>query len=174
MAPGAPLVMTQLMAGVRPAWLRTLPFPVPTPPAMRIRNGPSRNRASTLRLTDIVTVQVPVPLQLRSQPLKEWPDLGVAVRVTPAPWLNGALQPVAPTAPLVMVQLIPAGDDLTVPSPVPLPRTVSVLVARAETPSTSVILGVSWQESSRVPPSNLPSRRIGPPANGGTQGWGLV
>ena len=77
--------MTQLMAGLRPGWLVTLPLPVPTPPAMRILNGPSRNRASTLRLIDIVTVQVPVPVQLRSQPLKEWPDFGVAVRVTVTP-----------------------------------------------------------------------------------------
>src|SRR5919108_2308568 len=137
--------MTQLMAGLRPGWLVTFPLPVPTPPEMRILKGPSRNRASTVRLTDMVVVQVPVPVQVRNQPLNECPAFGVAVRVMFVPWVNCALQPVVPAVPLVTVQLMPVGEDLTVPSPLPLPMIVTVLVTRDAFPSTSVMLVVSWQ-----------------------------
>ena len=150
---------------------------------MRILNGPSRNRASTLRLTDIVTLQVPVPVHLRSQPLKEWPDFGVAVRVTVAPWLNCALHPVAATTPFVTVQLMPVGEDLTVPSPVPLPRIVSVLVTREAAPSVPVmpgrvLTGIEEREgdgdaSQQSHAGEKASRRIGPPAKGTSGGVGI-
>jgi hypothetical protein len=107
--------------------------------------GPSRNRASTVRLTDIVVEHGAVPVQVRNQPLKECPAFAVAVRVMLVPWVNCALQPVVPAIPLVTVQLIPAGEDLTVPSPVPLPRMVTVLVTSDACPSTSVMLVLSWQ-----------------------------
>jgi hypothetical protein len=58
---------------------------------------------------DSVTVQAPEPAQEPDQPLKLKPLAGVAVRVTAVFALNIALQ--------VLVQLIPAGDDVTVPDP---------------------------------------------------------
>ena len=131
---GMPLVMTQLIAGVSPAWLVILPLPTPVAPLMTFtENGPLRNLAVTLRFTDIVTLQLPVPLQV-DQDLNEWPLTGVAVRVTTMPCENCALQPVVAATPVVMVQLIPAGLDLTTPFPVPVPRTVRVwrtVVARS-------------------------------------------
>ena len=60
----------------------------------------------------IVTVHVPVPEQPAPlQPVKVEPAAGVAVSVTTVPSLNDAEQ-VAP-------QLIPAGELVTVPEPVP-------------------------------------------------------
>jgi len=59
----------------------------------------------------IVTLQVPVPLQPPLQPVKVEPTVGVGVSVTVVPWLNVDEQ-VAP-------QLMPAGDEVTVPAPVP-------------------------------------------------------
>jgi hypothetical protein len=40
---------------------------------------------------------------------------------------------------------MPDGLEVTVPSPVPLPVMVRVLVTRAAVPSTSVSFDVSWQ-----------------------------
>jgi hypothetical protein len=126
--------MTQLIAGVSPAWLVTLPLPTPVVPLMTLRvKGPLRNFAVTLRFTDIVTLQVPVPLQA-DQDLNEWPLAGVAVRVTTVPWVKLAWHPVAAATPAVMVQLIPEGLEVTTPFPVPVPRTVRVwntVVARS-------------------------------------------
>lgn len=60
----------------------------------------------------IVIEQVPVPVQAPLQPAKTEPGAaGDAVRVTDEPLLNDAEQ-VAP-------QLIPAGELVTVPEPVP-------------------------------------------------------
>ena len=142
------LVIVQLMAGMSPGWLVTLPLPVPTPAEMVTLNGPLRKRASTVALVLIVAVQVPVPVQVRNQPLNACPAFGVAVRVTLTPRVNAALHPVAAATPLVTVQLMPAGLDLTVPSPVPLPMMVRVLVTSAAAASTSVIVEVSWQPCS--------------------------
>jgi hypothetical protein len=50
--------------------------------------GPLRNRAVTLRLTVIHTLQVPVLVQAPNQALKECPLFGTAVSVTAAPWVN--------------------------------------------------------------------------------------
>jgi hypothetical protein len=96
-------------------------------------NGPLRNLAVTLRFTDIVTLQLPVPLHA-DQDLNEWPLAGLAVSVTTTPCENCALQPVAAATPAVMVQLIPAGLELTTPFPVPVPTSVRVwrtVVARS-------------------------------------------
>lgn len=68
MAAGVPLVIAQAIAGVSPAWVVTVPLPVP-PPVIFTVNGPLRNRAVTLRLTDIVTRQVPVPVHAPDQSL---------------------------------------------------------------------------------------------------------
>lgn len=66
-----------------------------------------------------VTVQPPVPLHPPpDQPPKVDPAAAVAVSVTAAPELKVAVH-VAP-------QLIPAGEDVTVPEPVPVLATVSV------------------------------------------------
>ncbi len=110
---------------------------------MLILNGPLRNRASTVRLTVITEVQALVPVQVRNQPRNACAVFGVAVRVTVTPRLNCALHPVAAACPAVTVQLMPAGLDLTVPSPVPLPMIVRVLVTAAAVLSTSVILDAS-------------------------------
>jgi len=86
--------------------------------------GPLRNFAETVRAEFITTLQVPVPVQAPPQPTNEWPLAELAVRVTVTPWLNKAVQPVVPAVPAVMVQLIPAGLDLTTPLPVPRPEIV--------------------------------------------------
>lgn len=79
------------------------------------------NVAVTLLAAAIVTVHVPVPLQpARLQPLKVDPAAGVAVRVTEAPAVNAAAQ--------VGPQLIPAGDEVTVPVPVPARTTARAWV----------------------------------------------
>ena len=67
--------------------------------------------AVTALAADIVTVQVPVPAHAPLQPVNDDPADGTAVRVTEVPVANEAEQ-VAP-------QLMPAGDEVTVPVPVP-------------------------------------------------------
>ncbi len=66
----------------------------------------------------MVTLQAPVPLQAPPQPLNTDPAAGVAARLTTVPELYGAEQ-VAP-------QLMPAGELVTVPDPVPSGPTVNV------------------------------------------------
>ena len=58
---------------------------------------------------DIVTTQAPVPLHAPVQPVNAEPEAGVAVSVTAAPDEYEALQ--------VLPQLMPAGEELTVPEP---------------------------------------------------------
>jgi hypothetical protein len=69
------------------------------------------NVAVTAWTALIVTVHVPVPVQAPLQPVKVELASGIAVSVTPIPAVNNALH-VAP-------QVIPAGEDVTVPPPVP-------------------------------------------------------
>ena len=74
------------------------------------------------------TTQEPVPLQPPpDQPPNVEPAAGAAVSVTLEPVLNDA-EHVAP-------QLIPAGDELTVPAPAPPFDTVSVEVGTGVTSS---------------------------------------
>ncbi len=73
--------------------------------------------APTERAALIVTVQAPVPVQALLQPPKVDPDAGVALRVT-APEAYDCEQSVP--------QLIPAGEEETVPLPVPALLTVRV------------------------------------------------
>ncbi len=68
--------------------------------------------AVTVRSEFIVTLQLRVPEQPPpDQPVKVEPDAALAVRVTAVPGLKLAEQ--------VLPQLIPAGELVTVPEPVP-------------------------------------------------------
>src|SRR5437016_14338491 len=67
--------------------------------------------AMTARAALIVTLQVPVPVQLPLQPVKVAPAAGAGVRVTTVPVVR-AVEQVAP-------QEIPADELVTVPLPVP-------------------------------------------------------
>ena len=81
------------------------------------------------------------------------PTVGVAVSVTAVPVGKDAAQ-VLLVAPAVLVQLIPLGDDFTVPLPVPPPVTVSVsggivLGAKLATNVRFAVTGkVTWSFSS--------------------------
>ncbi len=81
----------------------------------------------------IVTVQVvDVPVQAPLQPAKVEPPFGVAVRATSVPLLNEAVQ--------VGPQSIPAGEEITVPPPVPLLETVRLYWIRVKVAVTD------WEE----------------------------
>jgi uncharacterized RmlC-like cupin family protein len=95
----------------------TVPDPVPVFDTLNKKDeGPKF--AVTVRAWDMVTLQVVfVPVQAPDQPANREPELAVAVRVTTVPEPNAAEQ--------VDPQLIPVGDDVTVPDPVPVFDTVS-------------------------------------------------
>ena len=76
--------------------------------------------ALTDRAWLIVTEHAPVPLQSPPHPANVEPEAGVGVRVT---WV-----PSAKLAEQVAPQLIPAGELLTVPDPVPFLETVNARV----------------------------------------------
>jgi len=68
---------------------------------------------------------VPVPEQAPVQPANPLPGLGATVSVRLVPCAKLALHPVAAATPLVMTQpLMPLGELLTVPLPVPPPTMV--------------------------------------------------
>lgn len=73
--------------------------------------GHFANVAVTFLACDMVTAHVPVPEHAPDQPANVEPAAGVAVRVTTVPHVNDA-EHVAP-------QLMPEGDDVTVPEPLP-------------------------------------------------------
>ena len=105
----APQVTPQLM----PAG-DDVTVPVPTPALLTVMGN--ANCAVTFCAAVIVTTHAPAPEQPPPLQLKnDAPGWGVAVKVTPIPFAYDALQ--------VGLQLIPAGDELTVP-PVP-PATVT-------------------------------------------------
>ena len=74
--------------------------------------------APTLVAAFMVTVQVPVPEQAPLQPAKVEPELATAVRVTLVPWAKVVLH--------VPPQLMPPGELVTAPVPVPLGATLNV------------------------------------------------
>ena len=80
--------------------------------------------AVTARAALIVTLQVPVPMQLPLQPVKVEPGAGAAVKATAAPLVNEAAH--------VVPQEMPAGALVTVPPPVPALVSVSVKLCRAK------------------------------------------
>ena len=77
------------------------------------------NVAVTLLAASIVMLHAPVPVHVPCQPAKALPKSGLVVSVTTVA--------LAKSAPHVPPHVIPAGDDVTVPVPVPPLLTVRVL-----------------------------------------------
>ena len=101
--------------------LVTVPDPVPFFATVNARvTGTVLNVAVTDRVWLIATTHAPVPLQAPLQPANVEPEAGVGVRVT---WV-----PSAKLAEQVGPQLIPAGELVTVPDPVPVLETVNARV----------------------------------------------
>src|SRR4029079_19613034 len=97
----------------------TVPEPLPLFETVNVDVGIGGNPASTVESDDRLTTHVPVPEHPPPlQPVNVEPDDAVAVSVT--------LFPVGNAAAHVVPQLIPLGDDDTVPVPVPLFVTLSV------------------------------------------------
>jgi len=80
----------------------------------------------------LVAVQPPV------NPAAVLPESGLAVSVTDAPELNDAEHP-APAVPFVILQLMPAGFEVTVPVPFPVPVIVSVNVMTVTVTGTCLV-----------------------------------
>ena len=100
--------------------LVTVPLPAPALETVSVKVG-TVNVAVTVVAAETVTVHVPVPEQPPPlQPLKVEPAAGAAVRVTAVPPVKLAEQ--------VTPQLIPAGELVTVPLPVPAGVIVRVKV----------------------------------------------
>lgn len=98
----------------------TVPLPVPLLLTLKVY-GPAKV-AVTVLSESIVTVQEPVPEHPPpDQPVKVEPDAGVAARIAVAPLVTFAVQ--------VEPQLMPAGEEVTVPLPVPLLLTLKLCVA---------------------------------------------
>jgi len=93
----------------------TVPPPVPLLLALTVYWITSK-LAVTAFAALIVTKQLPVPLHAPDQPVKVEVASATAVSVTPAPMVKLAAH--------VLPQLMPAGDEVTVPPPVPVLPTV--------------------------------------------------
>ena len=117
--PAAPFVIVQLIpAGA------DVTVPLPLPPPDTLRPGEALKVAVTERALVIDTVHGEVPVHAPLHPAKTLPVLAEAFSVTEAPVENVVEHPVAPATPFVIVQLMPAGVEVTVPLPVPPPETV--------------------------------------------------
>ena len=100
--------------------LVTVPFPAPALETVSVKVC-TVNVAVTVVAAETVTVQAPVPVHPPPlQPVKVEPAAGVAVRVM--------VVPLAKLAEQVAPQLIPAGELVTVPLPVPAGVTVRAKV----------------------------------------------
>ena len=98
----------------------TVPAPVPAFVTLSAKVAVLLKVAVTARAAVIDTVQAPVPVHAPLQPANVEPLAAAAVSVTEVPLAKFALQ-VAP-------QLMPAGDEVTVPVPVPAFVTLSANV----------------------------------------------
>jgi hypothetical protein len=114
----------------------TVPVPAPAFVTVRSYVPAVPNVAVTLRAALIVTVQLPVPEHAPLHPPKLEPEAGVAVNVTTVP--EGKLSEQS------VPQLIPAGEDETVPLPTPAAATVRVCVPPAMMASKRALAGRVW------------------------------
>jgi hypothetical protein len=122
--------------------LVTVPVPVPLFVTERVKLLLwSVKEAPTEAVAFMVTWHAPVPVQAPLQPAKVEPDAGAAVRLTTVPELNDAEQ--------VEPQLMPAGELVTVPVPVPLfvtERLKLLLWSVNDAPTDFAALIVTWHE----------------------------
>jgi hypothetical protein len=129
----------------------TEPAPAPARATVSVCVVIAVNSAVTIRASLTVTVQAAVPVQAPDHPTNVDPAIAVAVRVTLASPGYEAEQ-VAP-------QSIPAGVEVTVPSPVPVLVTVSVFPAEkvAATARASVMVTVHSAAPVQAPdhPTNI-------------------
>ncbi len=114
-----------------------VPLPVPLDVTVR-RSGTSAKLAVTAFVVPPTTVSaqgdaVQAPLTLARLD----PEAGVAVSVTLP--IGNAVEQVPLATPAVMVQLMPAGADVTVPLPRPAPATVTVPVVGAAVNTTLAV-----------------------------------
>src|SRR5207247_4051350 len=127
--------------------LVTVPLPVPALLTVSAKLGRAKV-AVTVVAAKTVTVQAPVPEQPPPlQPLKVEPAAAVAVSVTAVP-LGKLAEQVAP-------QLIPAGELVTVPLPVPALETVRVKVCGVKV-AVTVVAAESVTVQAPVPEQPLP------------------
>ena len=132
-----------------------VPVTVPVPVPLLVTESVTGARAK-VAVTEVaaltVTAQVPVPEQAPLQPAKVEPAAGVAVRVTAVPGVSTCEQ-VAP-------QEMPAGALVTVPVPVPLFVTDSVMgtsvnVAVTEVAALTVTLHAPVPEQAPLQPAKV-------------------
>lgn len=135
----------------------TVPLPLPPRVTLSAKLGGTENNAVTVRLTLIDTTQVvALPVQAPVQPAKIEPAAGDAVNVTLLPSTYDSEQ----SAP----QLMPTGDEVTVPEPAPERLTVSVragslsnLAVTARASETTVVQVSSVLVHTPVQPANKES-----------------
>jgi len=137
--------------------LVTVPLPVPALVTVNVNDG-SENVAATDRAALIATVHVDaVPVQLPVQPPKIEPPDDAAVSVTEVPLVYEA-EHVAP-------QLIPAGELVTVPLPLPDLVTVRANVGAVKVAVTDVaVLTVTVQVPVPEQPPPLQPANVEPVA----------
>jgi len=137
--------------------LVTVPLPVPAGVTVRVKVC-GEKVAVTVVAAETVTTQVPVPVQPPPlQPLKADPAAGAAVSVTAVPLVKLAEQ-VAP-------QVMPAGELVTVPLPVPALLTVSARLGRLKVAVTVVAVeSVTTQVPVPVQPPPLQPVKVEPAA----------
>src|SRR6266487_4542385 len=89
-----------------------LTVPLPFPSLVTVSVLMDWKVALTERFALMLTVHVPVPVQAPDQPEKTEPAAGVAFRLTEVPCTYACVQ--------VEPQLIPTGEEVTVPEPEPV------------------------------------------------------
>jgi len=95
--------------------------PAPSPTVVTVRTGRVKVTVVVRSMVASVEQTGPVPVQAPLHPTRTEPVVGVAVRVTALPAAKLALQ--------VPGQEMPAGEEVTVPAPLPPVETVSVCPA---------------------------------------------